>query len=118
MTEPARLPDIVASRATAGGRELDLAIKPDLIWFQGHFPDLPLLPGVVQLDWVLLLAEAHLGIATAGAASRFQVKYKAAIFPGDTVTLGLRHDPAKGRLSFEYRRGAEVCSSGSVMVPA
>lgn len=118
MTEPARLPEITACRAIDGGVELDLVLDPGLLWFQGHFPGLPLLPGVVQLDWVLLLAARHLGLAAEAAASRFQVKYKAGIFPGDALTLTLRHDPAKARLSFEYRRDGAVCSSGAVTVAA
>jgi len=115
MTEPPRLPLIVMHRPIATGAELDLFMDPALLWFRGHFPDLPLLPGVVQLDWALTLAEQYLGLA-AEPSSQFQVKYKAAIFPGDMVTLALRHDPAKARLTFEYRRDGAVCSSGSLAV--
>jgi len=30
---------------------LELAVAPDLPCFEGHFPGVPVLPGVVQLDW-------------------------------------------------------------------
>lgn len=108
-------PTLINSRAMDGGIALDLYLDPDLLWFQGHFPHLPLLPGVVQLDWALLLAGRHLGLA-AQYTDRFQVKYKAGLFPGDHVTLVLRHDGAKGRLSFDYRRDGILCSSGSLAV--
>ncbi|CDK98466.1 conserved protein of unknown function [Magnetospirillum gryphiswaldense MSR-1 v2] len=108
-------PTLINSRAMDGGIALDLYLDPDLLWFQGHFPHLPLLPGVVQLDWALLLAGRHLGLA-AQYTDRFQVKYKAGLFPGDQVTLVLRHDRAKGRLGFEYRRDGALCSNGSLAV--
>lgn len=110
-------PTITTQRPIDGGCELALFIDPGLFWFQGHFPELPLLPGVVQLDWALRLASRHLGVAV-DAAPRFQVKYKSGIFPGDRLILVLRHDPVKARLNFEYRRGEAVCSSGSLAVPS
>ena len=37
---------------------LILQIDAGLFWFQGHFPHLPILPGVAQLDWVM-----HYGVS-------------------------------------------------------
>ncbi len=117
-----RLPAILGRRAAeeggAGGEQggevvLDLEIAASLLWFQGHFPDHPILPGVVQLDWAAHFARAELGLSLP-AAREFQIKFKAVIRPGDRVALALRHHAAKGRLSFEYRRGDDVCSSGTV----
>ncbi len=109
-----RLPKILARRETEAGRiEMDLEISPDLQWFKGHFPDRPILPGVVQLDWAVHFGCEVLGLALS-AAQEFQIKFKAVISPGDLLTLALRHDSAKGRLSFEYRRGVDICSSGTV----
>ncbi len=45
-----------------------------------------------------------------------QVKFAAAIFPNDRLTLTLSSDPAKGRLRFECRRGEQACSSGQIAV--
>lgn len=112
-----KAPTITATRPTANGIELDLIVDPALVWFQGHFPDLALLPGVVQLDWALALAAEHLAVMVPSCRN-FQVKYKAGIFPGDHLTLALRHDPAKGRLNFEYRRDGHLCSTGGLKVPS
>ena len=57
----------------------------------------------------------HLGLDLP-AAREFQIKFKAMILPGDAVILALRHDAAKGRLGFEYRRGDTVCSIGTVFL--
>ena len=35
-----------------------MLISPELDWFRGHFPDNPVLPGVVQLHWAVTAAHA------------------------------------------------------------
>lgn len=117
MADAPRLPCITDIRTEDGRVELDLEITADLLWFQGHFPDLPILPGVVQLDWAVHFARAHLGLALP-AARQFQVKYKSGIFPGDRITLALTHQVERGRLSFDYRRDGAVCATGQVTVTA
>lgn len=115
MADAPRSPHIVASRGVGDEMELDLAIDADLLWFQGHFPDFPILPGVVQLDWALDLARRYLGLEL-HAGRQFQVKYKAGIFPGDHLTLKLVHNRQKNRLAFEYLRNGAICSSGQVAI--
>lgn len=107
--EDGRLPPATV-RPVEDGVEIDIAATPDLRWFDGHFPDFPLLPGVVQVDWAVGFARRHLGYA-GPSAQRFQIKFKQMIRPGDRLVLRLRTD-AKGRVVFEYRRGDGVCSSG------
>lgn len=109
-----RLPKILGRRRTGdGGVELDMEIPPGLLWFQGHFPGHPILPGVVQMDWAVNFGREELGLALP-AAREFQIKFKSIIAPGDRLTLALRHDSARDRLSFEYRRDGETCSTGTV----
>lgn len=111
-----RMPSVLDCRVTGHTAvELDLLIKPDLLWFQGHFPDSPILPGVVQLDWVVQFARNHLRIELP-AAREFQIKFKAVIVPLNALTLSLRVDAAKNRLNFDYRRGSDVCSIGTVFL--
>jgi acyl-CoA synthetase (AMP-forming)/AMP-acid ligase II len=109
LFEDGRLPPATV-RPVEGGFEFDLAMAPDLRWFDGHFPVFPLLPGVVQVDWAVGFARRHLGYA-GPTAQRFRIKFKQMIRPGDRLVLGLRTD-ARGRVTFEYRRGDEVCSVG------
>jgi len=110
---PLRQPTLVARHGGEDGSvELDLEIDPALVWFQGHFPGHPILPGVVQIDWAIAFARDHLGLDLP-AARDFQIKFRATILPGDRVTLILRHEAAKRRLGFQYRRGDEICSSGT-----
>lgn len=113
---PERLPKVLDRRRRGEAElELDVEIPPTLLWFQGHFPGRPILPGVVQMDWAVHWGREELGLPLL-AAQEFQIKFKSVIAPGDRLTLALRHDEAKGRLSFEYRRGGDVCSSGTVFL--
>ena len=42
---------------------VEYVIPSDLSCFPGHFPDRPVVPGVLQLDWALALAEVWMGQA-------------------------------------------------------
>lgn len=81
--------------------------------FDGHFPLQPILPGVVQIDWVTRLAADYFSIA-AFAASDFQVKFRAVITSGPDLQLTLRLDRMTGSLCFEYRSRGKTASSGRI----
>lgn len=78
--------------------------------FQGHFPGDPVLPGVVQVDWALRMAEARLG-PLGPFLGLDRVKFLAPIRPGDTVELRLALKG--GVLAFRYAGCGGVLSSGS-----
>ncbi|CAO3449822.1 hypothetical protein [Azospirillum argentinense] len=108
-------PDVRAVRPLADGVELDLFIPGDLAQLDGHFPGMPIVPGVAQIDWAVTFANTHLGLGIE-AAQAFQVKFRRVTVPDTLVTLALRHAPARRRLTFEYRCGDETLSSGSIGV--
>lgn len=107
------LPQVLAVRPQADGVDIDIALQPDLPWFQGHFPRMPILPGVVQLDWAVYFARQQ-SVMDARAVPAFQVKFRALIRPDDALTLMLRRKGEANRVAFEFRRGAVVCSSGQL----
>lgn len=114
FTDAPRLPEVTAEQpGDGGGIRLTLHVPETLYWFQGHFPGCPILPGVVQLDWVLHFARVRLGLDLP-AAREFQVKYTAVVEPRQVLNLDLRHDAAKGRVVFAYRRDGGNVSSGTV----
>ncbi|OYD81615.1 AMP-binding protein [Azospirillum brasilense] len=108
-------PDVRALRPLADGVELDLFIPGDLAQLDGHFPGMPIVPGVAQIDWAVMFANTHLGLGIEAAQS-LQVKFRRVTVPDTLVTLTLRHAPARRRLTFEYRCGDETLSSGSIGV--
>lgn len=109
-----KLPEILAETVSADRAEIALFVAPGLFWFQGHFPGMPILPGVVQVDWALALARRCLALPIETAAN-LRVKFVAPIVPGDRLVLTLAVE--KGRFSFEYRRDGKPCSSGQVPLP-
>lgn len=97
--------------------ELDLFIDPALPQLDGHFPDLPIVPGVALVDWAARLAARHLHCGD-GVARSLQVKFRRLIQPGKMVTLALEHQPATQRLVFTYRDGNDILASGRFLVPS
>ena len=110
-----REPELIAFRAEEHAAELDLRLQPELLYFQGHFPETKILPGVVQLDWALRFGRRFLAIGN-GAPSGIQLKFRRLIAPGSLVTLRLAHlsAPAGRALGFEYRGDEAVYSTGSI----
>ena len=110
-------PEIIAVRAAPRGCELDLVIPADLAYFAGHFDGFPILPGVVQLHWSLLLARRHLPLG-AGTPATIQVKFRKPIRPGARLVLTLAQEMtgAGEQLAFEYRGDGEPHASGRILL--
>lgn len=94
---------------------LHLQVPADLAYFPGHFPQAPVLPGVVQVDWALRLAASRLGTPP-HCREMEALKFQHLLQPGDWVTLTLRHDRASGKLHFAYREGETAYSSGRLVL--
>lgn len=77
--------------------------RPDLEWFQGHFPEKLILPGVSQLVLVQWAQRefAHMG-ATAHPVAVRTLKFRAITLPGIRVRLTL-HLPATPQTTFSIR---------------
>ncbi len=94
-----------------GARELSLRLPLDLACFADHFPVLPVLPGVLQLQWALAYGAERFG--TPRACRRMEMlKFQSLLRPGDRPVLRLRFDTAAQRLHFAYRLGEADASSG------
>jgi 3-hydroxymyristoyl/3-hydroxydecanoyl-(acyl carrier protein) dehydratase len=109
------LPDVRATEHPAPDTAiLRLWVPADLHYLEGHFPGLPILPGVVQLHWVAHFAAEHLQVACKGSRIE-QLKFLAIIRPETEVTLTLRLDSA-GMLYFAYSGHERSYSSGRISV--
>lgn len=106
-------PDIVAETRAGDTVRLDIRVPADLLYFQGHFPDYPVLPGIVQTHWAVTCARRSFATGAA-TVSGVQVKFKHVIVPEQRVQLALTYARDRGRLSFEYSDGTTVFSSGVI----
>ncbi|MBB3227266.1 putative membrane protein/3-hydroxymyristoyl/3-hydroxydecanoyl-(acyl carrier protein) dehydratase [Luteibacter sp. Sphag1AF] len=108
-------PVILAERSTESGHVLELALPLDLACFADHFPEAPVLPGVVQVGWALDFAAARLGTPRQ-CRSMDALKFQSLLRPGDRVDLELTHDAEKQRLTFAWRRGQTHYSSARMQL--
>lgn len=88
-----------------------LRVRPELSWFEGHFPEVALLPGVVQTSWVVQLGRRYFDLPP-HFQSMSNMKFMRFIMPGTQLELHLKYLAAKGELAFEYREDDAVCASG------
>lgn len=109
-----RLPPYEVVEQVGDVARLRMTLPAGLAWFQGHFPEEPILPGISQVHMAVLLAGEVFGWTPVGADLN-RVKFKDIIRPGETLDLTLTAEREKGRLGFRWVRanGAEA-SSGSV----
>ena len=106
------MPETLSSRADAASATYRLRIPAEIEHFRGHFPGMPLLPGVVQLDWAVHFGRRHFeGLEASKAINNF--KCQAIIFPGTELTLELERDA--GGLRFRYYDGERVYSTGRIL---
>ena len=104
-------PEIVDVIRSEDQVELQLLIPGALLYFRGHFPDFPILPGVVQLDWAIQYGRQHFALGTA-APTTIKIKFRKPIRPNHRIVLSLKH--SRGRLDFNYADAEGACSSGQI----
>lgn len=110
------LPAVIASRPMERGGRLEILINPGLNVFRGHFDAAPVVPGVVQLLWVISLARQYFPeLLDQRSEALHSVKYHNIMQPGDIIelTLSLREGSLKEEsLEFVYGSASKRYSSG------
>jgi len=85
---------------------LGLYIPPTLDYFNGHFPQAPILAGVVQLDWAVKYAREYLALGAVSVKNIEALKFKVVMTPGLSLTLELcRKSDSKFTFSYQSVRG-------------
>lgn len=98
----------------------EFRLQPDLFWFRGHFPIQPIVPGVAQLEWVVLYSGRAAG-RPLGLSEVKQMKFTTPMKPGDETRLTLSREksdgtviPVRFRYEVKQKDGWAVASSGRV----
>lgn len=91
--------------------ELEFIWPLNLLYFQGHFPGTPILPGVVQVDWAIKTGRQFFDLPKHFRAMH-ALKFQHVILPDCSVNLRLNYDQEKSCLSFSYFSPTKQHSSG------
>lgn len=90
---------------------VELELVPELVVFDGHFPQAPILPGVAQIDWAI-----RFGREAFDLPARFRcleaLKFHRVLQPGMRVRLMLDWHLEKRTLVFRYESEHGVHASG------
>ena len=108
-------PPIVAIDADGDEMTLCLDVRPDLAWFEGHFPGEPVLPGIIQVHWAAEIASILFGLAGPPQHVK-RLKFSNIIVPPRTVELVLaRHGDHE--VQFTVRSTDQQHSQGRLVFP-
>lgn len=89
----------------------------DLIYFDGHFPSRAILPGVVQVDWVIAFGRKCFDLPPIFRAIH-GLKFHRVIPPDMPFILELDHRPDKSALAFKITSHLGTHASGRVLFGA
>lgn len=101
--EAVRRPVLIDVTLAQGHMDAAIAVTPDLAGFAGHFPDFPILPGVMQLDWAVHFAQEYLQLE--GPVLRVErLKFTCPITPDTRLRLTLSYDAGRSSVDFRFYR--------------
>ena len=103
-------PLIFDKKITNGTAEITLAFLRNSNFFNGHFPDVPILPGVVQLLYAHKLAEDVFGIELSQNKIK-KIKFSRVIKPDKKVILKLKNNELS--IDFTFTDNEKPFSSGT-----
>jgi len=104
--------------ATPMAASLCLVVDASLPQFDGHFTAHPVLPGVAQLEWAILLARELFADLPPRFLALEGLKFQQVISPGQVLTLSLEFKPEAGKLTFKYLSERGQHGSGRVLFGA
>jgi 3-hydroxymyristoyl/3-hydroxydecanoyl-(acyl carrier protein) dehydratase len=89
----------------------------DLVYFSGHFRDLPILAGVVQIDWVIAYGRRCFDLPSVFRGIH-ALKFQRIIAPEKPFILELVHEAGKSSLSFQITSRVGTHTSGRLLFGA
>jgi len=92
---------------------LILEISAEHRCFQGHFPGNPVLPGIVQVHWAVIVSRALFEFDNRPREIK-QLKFKSVVIPSTVIDLALSR-PSENEVRFEYSSPGQHHSQGRLI---
>lgn len=89
----------------------ELLVPHDLRILHGHFPAVPIVPGVTQVGWVVELARQH-GIAAGRCFGIVTAKFRRLVLPGMRLSARIEAGPGAGQCQFTFQLNGAAVSTG------
>ncbi|CUI03560.1 AMP-binding protein [Massilia antarctica] len=113
-----RVPQVRLLEQDAQHTLLEMVVPSTLFYFDGHFTQAAVLPGVVQVDWAIRYARLHFAMAPAFRAIH-ALKFQQVVRPDIPFQLELKYDRAddgaSGTLHFRYFSDAGQHAGGRIL---
>jgi 3-hydroxymyristoyl/3-hydroxydecanoyl-(acyl carrier protein) dehydratase len=94
-------PRVLSEKVDGHIANIQLETNPEQVWFDGHFPITPILPGLAQITWAQEIASRVFDVS--GLLERLEVvKFFEVVRPGVALNLKLEFQPEKSRVLFHY----------------
>ena len=110
-------PEVLDRREDGNSLEQDWRVPAELDCWPGHFPEQSILPGVLQIDWLMRTIEAWTGRSPRLARIE-ALKFKQLVGPEERLTLRLERDTGGAVFRFRLANGDATISSGRVVLDA
>jgi 3-hydroxymyristoyl/3-hydroxydecanoyl-(acyl carrier protein) dehydratase len=107
-------PEVLTKTTDENQITLQLLVPTDLDYFNGHFPNAPILAGVVQLHWVVEFSKKYFSLNSLEVKNTEVLKFQVVIIPGQNLTLTLIKKAAN-KVRFSYTSDKGQHASGRVI---
>lgn len=97
----AEWPHFLGLDVVPNGYALALDIHSGIRWFDGHFPQQPVLAGIVQTHWAVELGKFLFPLGD-DFVRIDNLKFQTVVLPGQQLTLLLEFLPESNALKFRY----------------
>ena len=108
-----RFPRILSLTDDGHDIRIRVDVSQGLCWFRGHFPNQPVLPGVVQLHWAVIIVQACFGFSAVPTEIK-RLKFKKIVTPPQVLELSVSCKSAS-EAQFAFFTGSEQNSEGRLV---
>lgn len=107
--------DVIENNGIHGKQTIHfhITINPDLSYLAGHFPQQPIVPGVVQVHWAGELSKQFFDCD--GFSSLKKVKFSNPILPKTSLLLSVSFKEGSQQVNFTYSDEKQTYSSGVIL---